>query len=305
MTDRHGQPRSVPWSLGAQLATEQHDRAQVLRRGREPQLGDQLTAPGERLEAEKTAEGETDHDHADGEHDGECIERALVDAPERDVAREVGRGDPLQPGGRIVPDRPGDGSLPGDEHGTDAGGAPAGEPDGVGDDAGTDEQRADDRTVDRAARRPGGPRSGKLGGDELAHDRPDQAEAEHHRAEALPDRREEHELPRQRCQQHVTDVGDLHRDRAAVGTTAQTHGHGQHHGDAEDRRRLGEQHVDVDLVVDQPVDGVGHDHDEGQPGEREQVDAIRDVPPVGRAEPVLRPGPTKFAQRGTGIRHRQ
>ncbi len=163
------------------------------------------------------------------------------------------------PGGRVVPDRPGDRGLPGDEQGADAGRSPSGEPDGVGDHAGADEQRTDDGAVDRTARRPGRARTRKLGGDELADDRADQAEAEHHRPEALPDRREEHQLPRQRCQQHVTDVGDLHRDRAAVGAAAQAHGHRQHHGDAEDRRCLGEQHVDVDLVVDQPVDGVGHD----------------------------------------------
>ena len=89
------EPRPVPRGLGAQLAAEQHDRAQVLRRGREPQLRHELTAPGERLEAEVAAEGETDRDDGDGEHDGERIERALVDAPERDVAREVGRRDPL------------------------------------------------------------------------------------------------------------------------------------------------------------------------------------------------------------------
>ena len=97
----------------------------------------------------------------------------------------------------------------------------------------------------------------------------------------------------------MADVGHLDRDRAPVGTAAQAHRDGEDHGDPEDRRCLGEQLVDVDLVVDQSVDGVGHDHHEGQAGEGEQVDAIGDVPPIGRAQPMLRSGPTKFAQRGT------
>ena len=155
---RHGHPRPVAGGLGAELAAEQHDRAQVLRRRREAQLRDQLAPTRQRFEPEVATEHQTDHDDDDGEHDRQHVERALVDAPERDVAGEVARRDPRETGRRVVPDPPGDRRLPGEEQRADAGGCPARKPDGVGDDAGADEQRADDRPVDRTARRPGGAR---------------------------------------------------------------------------------------------------------------------------------------------------
>ena len=191
-------------------------------------------------------EGDADHDDDDGEHDRERSRAGAGRCPRARCcpARLAGatRSSPVAESFQIAQATR---RLPGEEHGADRRGPPSWEPDRVGDHAGADEHRADDRSVDRAARRPGGTRSGKLGGDELADDRADQAEAEHHRPEPLPDRGEQHQAPRQRGEQDVADVGDLHRDRAAVGTAAQAHGNRQHHGDAEDRRRLGEQLVDV------------------------------------------------------------
>ena len=185
----------------------------------------------------------------------------------------------------VVPDRPGDAGLPGEDHGADRRGRPSWEPDRVGDHAGADEHRADDRTVDRAARAAQAARdpgsSVAISWPTIAPTRPKLNIIDRNRCQIGV---KQHQAPRQRGEQDVADVGDLHRDRAAVGTAAQAHGNRQHHGDAEDRRRLGEQLVDVHLVADQPVDGVGHDDDGRQPGEREEVDAVGDRP-TSRSSP--------------------
>ncbi len=106
-------PLAGPQCLGAQLPAELDDGAQVLHRCRETQLGDQLTASGERLEPETSADQQGGGSHRERDHDRQHVETALVDAPQCEAAGEVARAHPCESLRRIVPHPPGHEPLPG------------------------------------------------------------------------------------------------------------------------------------------------------------------------------------------------
>ena len=144
-------PLAGPQCLGAQLAAELDDGAQVLHRCRETQLGDQLTAAGERLEPETSADQQGGGGHRERNHDGQHVETSLIDAPECEATREVARTDPCESLRRVVPHPPGHEPLPGHDDRRQEGGEPARHSQCMTQDSGRHERGPDDG-AERAAR---------------------------------------------------------------------------------------------------------------------------------------------------------
>ena len=170
----------------------------------------------------------------------------------------------------------------------------------MGDHRSRDEGGADDRTVGTARCGPRRPRAFDLGGDQLSEDGTTETDREGGSSQSLADRAQHHRTARDRCQQHVTDVGDLDGDRATVGAAAQAERERRHDEQSDDRRTTFEQHVGVDAVADHAVDGLRHPDDDGEPDQREQVDAVGDVVPIGVTEPAALTGRAQLGQRGPG-----
>ena len=92
----------------------------------------------------------------------------------------------------------------------------------------------------------------------------------------------------------MADVGLLDRDRPALGAVAQPDGDREGDRDSEQRRGPSDDQVGGDLVVEQPVHGIGRPHDDRAADEREQVDPVGDVEPFDVAEPALCTGATEL-----------
>ena len=225
------------------------------------------------------------------------IGRWLMPHNARRPPRLPGR-DSGQTGGLVVPDPPRHRRLPDERRGGEHRREPARDPQRVGDHRGRDEGGTDDRAVGAAGRCPRRPRALDLGGDQLSEDGAAETEREGGRSQPLADRAQHHRTARDRRQQHVTDVGDLDGDRAAVGAAAQAECERRHDEHSDDRRTTFEQIGGVDAVADHPVDGLGDPDDEGQPDQCEQVDAVGDVVPVGVAEPAALTGRAQLGQGG-------
>ena len=93
----------------------------------------------------------------------------------------------------------------------------------------------------------------------------------------------------------MADVGDLDRDRPAVGSAAQSDRAGGHDDETERGRSACQKLAGFDVVGDETADRVGDDDDDGEADEGEKVDAVGDVVPLGVAEPVLRARATEFS----------
>ena len=137
---RCGRPRcrtcthgSAPRLLAAELAAQQHHRAQVLHRHREVQLGHQIGPADERFGAEAAGEGHGGDGERDDDGEPDEIDRLSAHPPEGEAADRVARSRP--PVRR--PRRPAAASTAIG----DCGGRPAGQPGDVGEDGDGDEER--------------------------------------------------------------------------------------------------------------------------------------------------------------------
>ena len=293
-----GRAAGAPWTVtqpfGAQLASEQHHGPQILGGRSEPELGHEAGAELEPLAAQTGAGRDGCCADGGGDDDGEAVDRALPDPPHTDAAGQVGR--PGAQPRRIVlePCQPRGEALPADQHGAGDRRQPAGKADGVGEHRRPDVQRTHDHTEQHAARRPRGARAGELGGDELSGDAAAERQHECGGAKALHHRSREDGSAGQRREEQVADVGLLDRDRPALGAVAQPDGDGENDRDPKQRGGPADDQIGGDLVVQQPVDGIGRPHDDRAPHEREQVDPVGDVEPLDVAEPALGAGATEL-----------
>ena len=88
------EPWRSPRSLVAELATQEHHRAQILHRHREPQLRDQIATTGEWLDAEPPDEAPGDDDEGERHADRDEIAGSLLVPPQCQVPEPVaGTGD--------------------------------------------------------------------------------------------------------------------------------------------------------------------------------------------------------------------
>ena len=103
----------------------------------------------------------------------------------------------------------------------------------------------------------------------------------------------------------MSDVGDLHGDRAAIGAAAQAQCERDDHHQPDHGGAAGEEVRGVDRVADRTVDRVGDPHHHDEADEGEQVHAIRDVVPVEFTEAAALAGASQFLQRRLRVgRHR-
>lgn len=150
--------------------------------------------------------------------------------------------------------------------------------------SGRDERRTDDRTECAARKGPRGAGSLHLGGDQLTQHGAGEPDGEGGGAEALTDGPQHEGTLRDRSEQDVSNVGNLDRDRPAVGATAQPEAKCNDHQQPDHGRATCEEIRGVDRVTDRAVDRIGDPHHHDEADEGEQVDPIHDVVPVEFAE---------------------
>ena len=282
-------PRSAAGQLHGQLATQDHDRAQVLEGGGELELAHELGPALGALQRHAPQAQEPDGERRDrrrGRDQGEGLE---LQRPGRDGADQTrGRGVDEVGGVGHGPAQQGE---PDDVRDPDREAAP------TGDEGGAVAEAEGDEAEGHAAAHPRQRRFGQPVADELAADGADDDRHEGGEAQLLEGRSPQGEPTVDRGEEHVAGVGRLDGDRAAPGAGPQPDEDGEGHADADDVRRVPQEQrgpPGSELLASDPA---RQEEDGGEREEPGQVHLVEGVDPVDVGHPLAPPRRPEFGQR--------